>query len=105
MASRTGWLLWLDRVSMTTMSPGASACTRTCLTYSRKPSPLMEPSRRWVAVTPLIPERLRYPRRWRHDRQHLTRRPPMRLDTTAHGVYPITPTPFHPDRRLDEAPI
>src|SRR3954464_1244575 len=53
MASRTGWLLWLDRVSMTTMSPGASAGTRTCLTYSRKPSPLMEPSRSWVAVTPL----------------------------------------------------
>src|SRR4051812_3784919 len=24
MASRTGWLLWLDRLSMTTMSPGAS---------------------------------------------------------------------------------
>src|SRR3954468_12929233 len=36
MASRTGWLLWLDRVSMTTMSPGASAGTRTCLTDSRK---------------------------------------------------------------------
>src|SRR4051812_35859346 len=36
MASRTGWLLGLDRVSMTTMSPGASAGTRTCLTYSRK---------------------------------------------------------------------
>src|SRR4051794_4655661 len=53
MASRTGWLLWLDRLSMTTMSPGASAGTRTCLTDSRKPSPLMEPSRSWVAVTPL----------------------------------------------------
>src|SRR3954462_5064855 len=53
MASRTGWLLWLDRLSMTTMSPGASAGTRTCLTYSRKPSPLMELSRSWVAVTPL----------------------------------------------------
>ena len=38
---------------MTTMSPGASAGTRACLTYSRKPSPLMEPSRSWVAVTPL----------------------------------------------------
>src|SRR4051812_34203640 len=53
MASRTRWLLWLDRLSMTTMSPGASAGTRTCLTYSRKPSPLMEPSRSWGAVTPL----------------------------------------------------
>src|SRR4051812_9756787 len=53
MASRTGWLLWLDGLSMTTMSPGASAGTRTCLTDSRKPSPLMEPSRSWGAVTPL----------------------------------------------------
>src|SRR4051794_12357253 len=38
---------------MTTMSPGASAGTRTCLTSSRKPAPLMEPSRSWGAVTPL----------------------------------------------------
>src|SRR4051795_3503886 len=53
MASRTGWLLGLDRLSMTTMSPGASAGTRTCLTDSRKPSPWMEPSRSWGAVTPL----------------------------------------------------
>src|SRR3954454_18022796 len=34
--------LWLDRLSMTTMSPGASAGTRTCLTYSRKPSPFID---------------------------------------------------------------
>src|SRR5215469_4309907 len=29
----------------------------------------------------------------------------MRLDATAHGVYPIAPTPFHPDGRIDEASI
>jgi 4-hydroxy-tetrahydrodipicolinate synthase len=29
----------------------------------------------------------------------------MRLDAAAHGVYPIAPTPFHPDGRLDEASI
>lgn len=27
------------------------------------------------------------------------------LDATAHGVYPIAPTPFHPDGRIDEASI
>lgn len=29
----------------------------------------------------------------------------MRLDATAHGVYPIAPTPFHEDGRIDEASI
>src|SRR3954471_2366994 len=29
MASRTGWLLWLDRLSITTRSPGASVGTST----------------------------------------------------------------------------
>lgn len=27
------------------------------------------------------------------------------LDATAHGVYPIAPTPFHPDGRIDEVSI
>src|SRR6478672_11285342 len=53
MASRTGWLLWLDRLSMTTRSPGASVGTSTSVTYARKRSPLMELSNSWVAVTPL----------------------------------------------------
>src|SRR4051812_1863817 len=53
MASRTGWLLWLDRLSITTRSPGASVGTSTSFTYSRKRSPLMEPSSIWVAVAPL----------------------------------------------------
>jgi 4-hydroxy-tetrahydrodipicolinate synthase len=29
----------------------------------------------------------------------------MRLDATAHGVYPIAPTPFHADGRIGEASI
>jgi hypothetical protein len=29
----------------------------------------------------------------------------MALDATASGVFPIAPTPFHPDGRLDEASI
>jgi Dihydrodipicolinate synthase/N-acetylneuraminate lyase len=29
----------------------------------------------------------------------------MRLDETAAGVFPIAPTPFHPDGRVDEASI
>ncbi len=29
----------------------------------------------------------------------------MKLDTTAHGVYVIAPTPFHPDGRIDEASV
>jgi 4-hydroxy-tetrahydrodipicolinate synthase len=29
----------------------------------------------------------------------------MRLDATAHGVYPIAPTPFHADGRIDEASV
>jgi 4-hydroxy-tetrahydrodipicolinate synthase len=29
----------------------------------------------------------------------------MHLDATAHGVFPIAPTPFHADGRLDEASI
>jgi 4-hydroxy-tetrahydrodipicolinate synthase len=29
----------------------------------------------------------------------------MRLDETAQGVYPIAPTPFHPDGRIDERSI
>ncbi len=29
----------------------------------------------------------------------------MRLDATAQGVYPIAPTPFHPDGRIDEGSI
>ena len=29
----------------------------------------------------------------------------MRLDATAHGVYPIAPTPFHADGRIDEDSI
>ncbi len=29
----------------------------------------------------------------------------MRLDATAHGVYPIAPTPFHPGGRIDEGSI
>jgi 4-hydroxy-tetrahydrodipicolinate synthase len=29
----------------------------------------------------------------------------MRLDATASGVYPIAPTPFHPDGRVDEGSI
>ncbi len=29
----------------------------------------------------------------------------MRLDETAQGVYPIAPTPFHPDGRIDEGSI
>jgi 4-hydroxy-tetrahydrodipicolinate synthase len=29
----------------------------------------------------------------------------MRLDANASGVYPIAPTPFHPDGRIDEASI
>jgi 4-hydroxy-tetrahydrodipicolinate synthase len=29
----------------------------------------------------------------------------MRLDATASGVYPIAPTPFHPDGRIDETSI
>src|SRR4051794_22049986 len=53
MASRTGWLLWLDRLSITTRSPGASVGTSTSFTYARKRSPLMEPSSIRVAVTPL----------------------------------------------------
>ena len=29
----------------------------------------------------------------------------MHLDTTARGVFPIAPTPFHPDGRVDESSI
>ncbi|HZV20596.1 MAG TPA: dihydrodipicolinate synthase family protein [Hyphomicrobiales bacterium] len=29
----------------------------------------------------------------------------MRLDETAHGVFPIAPSPFHPDGRIDEGSI
>src|SRR5258706_531303 len=29
----------------------------------------------------------------------------MRLDATAQGVYPIAPTPFHPNGRIDEVSI
>src|SRR3954468_1627887 len=52
MASRTGWLLWLDRWSITTRSPGASVGTSTSVTYARKRSPLMAPSSIQVALTP-----------------------------------------------------
>ena len=29
----------------------------------------------------------------------------MPLDATATGVFPIAPTPFHPDGRIDEASV
>lgn len=41
MAVRTAWLVWLRRLSRTTMSPGLRIGTRQCSTYDRKLSPSM----------------------------------------------------------------
>ncbi len=46
MAWRTALLLWLPRLSITTMSPGCSVGTRNCSTHARKRWPLIGPLKR-----------------------------------------------------------
>ena len=52
MASVMPHTLWLDRLSMMTMSPGFSDGTNNCVTYTRKISPLRAPSNTKGTVVP-----------------------------------------------------
>jgi len=51
-AWRTAWLLWLPRLSSTTMSPWRNVGTRHCSTHAKKLRPLMGPSRTHGAQMP-----------------------------------------------------